>query len=262
MITSHDQTGRNIVLKEYPKHIVSVVPSQTELLFDLGLNAEVVGITKFCVHPPEALKTKAIIGGTKNLNTEKIRSLKPDFIIANKEENLRIEIETLASEFPVWVSDIKTLDDALAMIQSIGEITGKVSPAKNLTDGISSAFTQLQTSNLKLEVAYLIWHRPVMTIGSDTFIHHLLMRCGLENVFATKTRYPEISEKELAEANPELILLSSEPFPFGEKHLQHYQQICPHAKIILVDGQMFSWYGSRLLHAPAYFNSLTNSLHS
>ena len=265
MLQTTDQTGREIILKDEPSRIVSVVPSQTELLFDLGLKEEIVGVTKFCVHPAEALETKVIVGGTKNLNIGKIRSLNPDLILANKEENLRSEIETLAKEFPVWVSDIKTLDEALSMIVSVGKITGKEQVAKNLSNEISERFlnpkSQIQNPEFQRSV-YLIWHNPSMTIGSDTFIHHMLQLCGLQNVFSERTRYPEISANELAQSNPELILLSSEPFPFREKHIAHYQSICPSAKIILVDGQMFSWYGSRLQHAPEYFRQLINSLNN
>lgn len=265
MLQTTDQTGREVIIRDYPARIVSVVPSQTELLFDLGLKDKIVGVTKFCVHPAEALKTKTIVGGTKKLNIEKIRSLNPDLILANKEENLRSEIETLAKDFPVWVSDIKTLDDAISMIHSIGELTNKVSDANVLCQKTTAAFAQLSTLNFELQTnrsVYLIWHNPIMTIGSDTFIHHMLHRCGLQNVFSDRTRYPEISAQELAETNPEIILLSSEPFSFREKHIEHYQSICPSAKIILVDGEMFSWYGSRLQYAPEYFHRLINSLNN
>ena len=263
MIESEDQTGRKVILNDYPSAIVSVVPSQTELLFDLGLEDKIAGVTKFCVHPAKALNTKTIVGGTKNLNIEKIRSLNPDLILANKEENTREQIEILLSEFPVWVSDVKTLADAKTMINRIGEITGVQNLAKNLTDKISSAFTWLQTSNLRPYVntcAYLIWHKPMMTIGGDTFIHCLMKLAGFENIFADRKRYPEISEADLVNADPEIIMLSSEPFPFCENHFKYYRSVCPKAKIIIVDGQMFSWYGSRLRYAPEYFLNLYQSI--
>ena len=259
-----DQTGRDVVIQRIPSRIVSVVPSQTELLFDLGLNARIVGITKFCVHPHELVSAKTKVGGTKNLNLEKIRSLNPDLIIANKEENKRSEIELLMKEFPVWLSDVKNLPDALEMIQAVGELTGKPAEAKNISETISNQFTNLKSlpmprdSNLKSAV-YLIWHKPMMTVGSDTFINSMLRWSGFKNVFGNRKRYPEITEAELAEANPQVILLSSEPFPFRQKHVEYYLRICPGAKILLVDGQMFSWYGSRLQHAPRYFAELMHS---
>ena len=264
MQTLTDQTGRKIILKYYLSRIVSLVPSQTELLFDLGLSNEIVGVTKFCVHPAEALSTKTIVGGTKKLNIEKIRALNPDLILANKEENTREQIEMLAKDFPVWVSDIKTLDDALAMIESVGALTNKVQKANSLMKKITSEFLKIRNPKSEirnLACAYLIWHNPIMTTGSDTFINDMMQHCGLQNVFSGRDRYPEITAQELSEANPELILLSSEPFPFGEKHFAHYQSICPLSKIILVDGQMFSWYGSRLQYAPEYFFKLVRQIH-
>jgi len=259
MIIVIDQTGREVILENVPKRIISVVPSQTELLFDLGLKEEVVGITKFCVHPYELIKTKTIIGGTKNLNIEKIHSLNPDLIIANKEENNLEQVEELSKDFPVWISDVKTLEDALSMIQSIGEITGRKDSALDLRNKIMNGFNNLRTkiSNSRFKKgAYLIWRNPLMTVGSDTFIHQMMTYCGFENVFAQEKRYPEISEEELSKINPEIIMLSTEPFPFREKHISDYNLICSDSKIILVDGQMFSWYGSRLQYAPEYFLKL------
>ncbi|MBK5285098.1 MAG: ABC transporter substrate-binding protein, partial [Bacteroidia bacterium] len=226
-------------------------------------NKEVVGITKFCVHPHEAIKTKSVIGGTKKLNMAKIRSFKPDLILANKEENSRDQIEEFAKDFPVWVSDVKTLEDAVSMILSVGEITGKKKPALSLKSKICNGFNNLKAkiSNHRLKKSvYIIWHNPMMSIGNDTFIHSMMQHCGFENALSQRKRYPEISEQELAEINPELIMLSSEPFPFREKHIARYRLICPAAKIILVDGQMFSWYGSRLQYAPEYFLWLFQSI--
>jgi len=257
-----DQTGSEVNFSKIPSRIISVVPSQTELLFDLGLNEEIVGVTKFCVHPEELVKSKTKVGGTKNLNLEKIRSLKPDLILANKEENKRSEIEELMKNFPVWISDVKTLEDALSMIQSAGELTGKTEEAKVILKNISTRFTnlRLQSSNLKPQRSvYLIWNNPMMTVGSDTFISHIMERCGFKNVFSNRKRYPEITELELKDASPQTILLSSEPFPFRQKHVEYFQNICANAKILLVDGQMFSWYGSRLQYAPKYFEELIRS---
>ena len=256
-----DQTGRDINISQIPARIVSVVPSQTELLFDLGLNDRIVGITKFCVHPEEEVKEKLKIGGTKNLDLDKIRSLKPDLIIANKEENKQEEIEMLMKEYPVWISDVKTLDDALEMIQSVGKFTNREKAAHEISNKISDRFSNLQRlmSNVQHQTAYLIWHKPMMTVGGDTFISHMMKRSGYKNVFEGRKRYPEITETELKGSTPDIILLSSEPFPFKQKHAEHYQSICPAAKIMLVDGQMFSWYGSRLQYSPTYFSQLIHS---
>jgi len=253
-----DQLGREIQISFPPKRIISLVPSQTELLFDLGLGEEVIGITKFCVHPEKWFRTKTRVGGTKQLDIEKIISLQPDLIIANKEENVEEQINELAKHFPVWISDIKILDDAYAMILSVGELTDRREWAELLIKEIHTAFEhwQLQRNNSKLPCAYLIWNDPLMTIGSDTFIHHMLSIAGFENVFSDQFRYPEISIVELRKRNPKFILLSSEPFPFKQKHADELKEQLPDSKIIFVDGEMFSWYGSRLLKAPEYFRQL------
>lgn len=242
-----------------PKRIISLVPSQTELLHHLGLEEETVGITKFCVHPAAWFKTKTRVGGTKTVRMELIAGLNPDLVIANKEENIKEQVEELARHYPVWVTDVNNLNDALKMITDIGELTGKLSPAQLLTQNISSAFKELgelQPPNPKLKTAYLIWQKPYMTVGGDTFISDMLSRCGFDNIFSAKTRYPETTIAELKAANCELLLLSSEPYPFKQKHLDELSDQLPGCKIILADGEYFSWYGSRLLEAPAYFRKL------
>ena len=250
-----DQLGRNIELPHPPQKIISLVPSQTELLFDLGLDKEVIGITKFCIHPDEWFRNKTRVGGTKQLNLELIRNLQPDLIIANKEENTQSQLELLMEEFTVWVSDIKTLDYAYVMIEQIGLITNHEKESIEINSKIAEEFSKLK--NISTATAsYFIWHEPMMSVGNDTFINHLMQHCGFTNVFSDLKRYPEITQDDLRKTNPEFILLSSEPFPFKEKHIAHYKQICPEADILLVDGEMFSWYGSRLALAPAYFNSM------
>jgi ABC-type Fe3+-hydroxamate transport system substrate-binding protein len=251
-----DQLQNAIYLPEKPKRIVSLVPSQTELLFDLGLENEVVGVTKFCIHPSEKVKTKTKIGGTKNFNFEVIDALQPDLIIGNKEENYQEGIEKLAEKYPVWMSDIFTLEDSLEMIQSLGELTGTAENAMKIAAKIEAGFAALPLPETKIPAAYFIWKNPYMAAGSNTFIDDMLQRCGFENVFAQTERYPEIGIEMLQKSNPEVIMLSSEPYPFKEKHLLEFQEICPNSKILIVDGEMFSWYGSRLLNAPAYFREL------
>lgn len=255
-----DQLGRSIEIKQTPKKIISLVPSQTELLFDLGLDEEVIGITKFCIHPQHWFKTKTRIGGTKQLHLDKIKELEPDLIIANKEENVREQIEELANHFPVWISDVNNLNNAFEMMVSIGKITGTETRAQQITDHIKSEFFQLQTTNYKLQTCYFIWKDPWMTIGGDTFINNMLGYAGFQNIFEDQKRYPEISLKHLQTVNCQLLFLSSEPFPFNQKHLEELQPLLPQTKMILVDGEMFSWYGSRLLKAPAYFQQLQNQV--
>ena len=234
-----------------------MVPSQTELLFDLGLNDEVIGITKFCIHPTEWFITKTKIGGTKTLNIELIQQLQPDLIIANKEENEQSQIEQLANQFSVWISDIKNIDDALNMISAIGTITDRSVVAENIAQRITENFQQLPQQFIsRKKAAYLIWRKPYLAINSSTFIHDMLLRCGFENIFANNvSRYPEITIEQLEAAQPDVILLSSEPYPFSEKHIDELKAKAKlkSTKVQLVDGEMFSWYGSRLVHSPEYF---------
>jgi ABC-type Fe3+-hydroxamate transport system substrate-binding protein len=237
-----------------------LVPSQTEFLADLGLDNEIVGITKFCVHPESLFRSKTRVGGTKKINFELIRSLHPDLIICNKEENEKTQVEALIQEFPVWVSDIYTLDDAFEMMQQLGAITGKEEKATEIINTIKSNFNSLPPPNELKSAAYLIWKNPYMVAGGNNIIDHLLEKAGFRNVFSHLPRYPQISIEELKSANPELILLSSEPYPFKKKHITEINSQITEAKVLLVDGEFFSWYGSRLIKAPEYYYNLRKEL--
>ena len=239
--------------------IISLVPSITETLFDFGLTAdEVVGRTKFCIHPSDLVKKVEVIGGTKNLNIDKIRSLKPDLIIANKEENEKLQVEELMKDFKVWVTDIETLEDNADFISELGKVLNKEDLAKNYNHKIASGFTQIKVSQTK-RIAYLIWKNPYMTVGSDTFIHEVLQKLGFENLFKNKKRYPEVSVEELKRAD--LILLSSEPFPFQQKHIDELRREIPNTEIVLVDGEAFSWFGTHLMKVDEYLKDLSLKYH-
>jgi len=255
----YDQIDREISLVTVPKRIVSVVPSQTELLFYLGLNEEVVGITKYCIHPTDKFKTTMKIGGTKQLDIAGIKALKPDLIIANKEENEKNQIEQLMEFCPVWVSDINDLPGAIDMIEKVGLLVNKQSEAIALSGLIKARFDKMTIFQSPLSVAYFIWRKPYMVAGRGTFIDNMLQKCGFSTAFE-QGRYPEVNAAMIADANPDVVLLSSEPYPFKEKHIAEFKTLLPSAIIKIVDGEMFSWYGSRLLYAPAYFERLINLL--
>jgi len=240
--------------------IISLVPSQTELLFDLGLDEEVIGITKFCVHPEKWFRTKTRIGGTKTIDTEKIHLLRPDLVIANREENVKEQVDSLKQFTRVYVSDVKNFADALNMISQIGKLVNRESQSQILIEEIRKRFARLKKINNEIPAAYLIWRDPYMTVGGDTFISDMMKYCGLKNIFENKLRYPEISIEELQTLNCKILLLSSEPYPFKQKHIDELQPLLPNTKILLVDGEMFSWYGSRLLHAPDYFEQLMQTI--
>jgi ABC-type Fe3+-hydroxamate transport system substrate-binding protein len=255
-----DQLNRTISLDHPPRRIISLVPSQTQLLHALGLEEEVIGITKFCVHPDSWFRQKTRVGGTKDIRPDIIRSLQPDLIIANKEENQQQQIEELAANYPVWISDIATLEDAMEMILALGALTGREQAAASLAGSIRQQFDGLTAADASLRTAYFIWRDPWMVAGGDTFIHHMLEQCGFVNIFRGQDRYPTIVLDELADRRCELVLLSSEPYPFRDKHIAEIREVLPAGRIRLVDGEMFSWYGSRLLESPAYFRQLLDSL--
>ncbi|TGE30009.1 cobalamin-binding protein [Hymenobacter metallicola] len=247
---------RRVTVAYPPQRIISLVPSQTELLYDLGLAHRVVGVTKFCIHPAQARQQAAIIGGTKNFDFAKIDALRPDLIIGNKEENYQVGIEQLAEKYPVWLSDISNLDEAGRMIRQVGALTGTAPRAQELADTILASFASLLPQKPTLSAAYFIWRKPYMVAASGTFINDMLTRAGFRNVFAARSRYPEITAEQLATAAPQLILLSSEPYPFAEKHVAEFQKICPSATVRIVDGELFSWYGSRLQYSAEYLQQL------
>ena len=251
-----DQTRRNVFIADIPQRIISLVPSQTELLSDLGLDKEVIGITKFCVHPNQWFQTKTRVGGTKQIQMDSIHQLQPDLIIANKEENVKEQIEELEKYYPVWISDVNNLQAAYEMIEQIGLITNKELAATKIIFCIKENFAKIEIPPAKPAAGYLIWQNPFMTIGGDTFIHSMLEAAGFKNLFAYKTRYPEVTIADLEIENCRLLLLSSEPFPFTQKHINELLSRLPNTQILLADGEMFSWYGSRLLQAPEYFMNL------
>lgn len=236
--------------------VVSLVPSITEALFDLGLTEnEVVGRTKFCIHPEEKVKNVTIIGGTKNINIDKIKALQPDLILANKEENIKEQVEALMDDFKVIVTNVETIEDNYYLLKSLGKTFHKEDKAQLFNLKIYDVLNQAKISST-IKAAYLIWKNPYMTIGSDTFIHKILAEIGFENIFKDKTRYPEIEIGDLAEA--EVIMLSSEPFPFKEKHIEELKEFYPDKKIMIVDGEAFSWYGTHIAKCEDYFKALVS----
>ena len=254
-----DHLSREISITYPPQRIISLVPSQTELLFDLGLDDHIIGVTKFCIYPAKKVKNRAKVGGTKKLNIGLIDELHPDLIIANKEENELEQIQLLMQKFPVWVSDIANLADAIQMINDVGQLTNTVTKASAITSDIQNAFSTLSPIKKAFSVAYLIWQEPFMIAAKHTYIDDMLTRCGFANAFE-QNRYPVVTHEDLIDANPDIVMLSSEPYPFKQKHVNLFQTILPQAKVILVDGEMFSWYGSRLLLAVDYFKQLIDNV--
>jgi ABC-type Fe3+-hydroxamate transport system substrate-binding protein len=210
----------------------------------------------FCSRPADKVRNIQHIGGTKRLNLHAIAALNPQIIIANKEENVRDQIEWLAERFPVWISDVNNLDEALTMIGQVGLITGSSERAIHFKQAIGEAFDVLPAVNPAPRAAYFIWNNPMMVAAANTFIDSMLGKAGFVNVFSHVDRYPVVEAAQLNGQKPDMIMLSSEPYPFREKHIQSFQAMCPTARVMIVDGQAFSWYGSRLMHSPKYFSQL------
>ncbi len=254
-----DMLGRVVNIQKPIQRIVSLVPSQTEFLYELGLKDKIVAQTVFCVHPKSHFKKATKIGGTKKIRYEELDELQPDLIICNKEENNEEIVETLAKKYPVWVSDIKNIDDAFYMMRSLAELLDVKNEAEDLLRKITLSLNQKKIRH-QYNCLYLVWRNPYMAVGCDTFINHMLQRAGFNNLIKEQ-RYPELNLDELQLLNPEVLLLSSEPYPFKEKHVEELQTLLPNSKILTVDGELFSWYGSRLLNSQPYFNELQRQLH-
>lgn len=255
-----DQVGSRISLAKPAKRIVSLVPSLTELLFDLELEKHIVGRTKFCIFPLNKIKNINVVGGTKDVKVEVVKDLNPDLIIANKEENLKETVSELRRSSTVYTSNISSLHSATAAIEDIGQLTNQKIKASELIESIESNFAKLNTNNnYNKPCIYLIWKDPYMTIGKDTFIYDMLQYAGFKSMIKD-CRYPIISIEDIEQSNAEYILLSSEPYPFKQKHLNELKKKMPSKKIILVDGTYFSWYGSRIKHAPNYFKNVLRSI--
>jgi ABC-type Fe3+-hydroxamate transport system substrate-binding protein len=256
-----DDLGRELKLPFPPKRIIPAVPSTTEFLFDLGLDDKVISRTRFCRYPKEKVERLPNVGGTKNLHVDKINLLNPDLILANEEENNKEQIESLMEEYNVYVSKVRNFEDALNNILNIGKITNTEVKAFEIANTIRTGFNNLPKREEPLRALYLIWKSPYMSVGNDTFISSMMEMCGLENVQTNPNeRYPIVHDEDLKALNPDLVLLSSEPFPFQEIHKQDILKILPAARVELVDGEMFSWYESHLLKAPEYFKELIEKL--
>lgn len=245
-----DHLGRKITYEFPPKRIISLCPGITETLFEIGLENEIAGRTRYCKYPVAAQEIPAV-AGTKDLKLEKIHEVKPDLIIMEKEENTKEMVEMLEQYYPVYVAEVQTIDNAYRMITDMGRLTDRKQKADTLADSIRSAFAGLPALPAA-RVAYVIWKKPYMVAGRDTYINSLLQRIGFVTPFAGSTdRYPTVTEMQFKEENLDLVLLSSEPYPFKEKQQREFQEMLPGTSIQLIDGEMF-WYGARMLKSAPY----------
>jgi ABC-type Fe3+-hydroxamate transport system substrate-binding protein len=260
-----DALGRRVVLPDRPQRIVSLVPSITDLLHALDLGDQVAGVTRFCERPEHWRDTKTVVGGTKDVKANVIAELGADLVLANLEENEKADVDAMidASDAPVYVTDVETVPDATDMIRTVGALTGTAEAAQDMADTIDARFQDFEPPST-LRAAYLIWRDPYMSVGSDTFIHDVMRRGGFENVFSGDTRYPTVTLDEIAAREPDVVLCSSEPFPFHQKErfTEEIRDALLNTRVDIMDGQLFSWYGPRLLETPAYLRELQDTLRS
>jgi iron complex transport system substrate-binding protein len=253
LLSYTDQIGRTVALPARPQRIISLCPSLTETLLHFGLGERIVGRTHFCIHPADTVASILAVGGTKNLKEDRVLALQPDLVICEKEENTREMVEWLESRFPTYVTDVRDIPSAIEMIRCLGTITDCQAEGEALAAEVEAAFAGLPSYAGAPSVLYFIWRKPWMVAGQDTYIDALLQRLGLRNLAASFAgRYPALELEQLAGLSPDFVWLSSEPFPFKEQHIAELRGIFPGAEIRLVDGEMFSWYGCRMLAVPGY----------
>ncbi len=256
-----DSLNRKIDLPKTPQRIISLVPSLTELLHDMGLERQIVGVTKYCIHPVHYKSTKVLIGGTKKVKFQVIKDLEPDFILCSKEENTPEMVTELEKIAPVYVSDVKSLDDALLLIKELGLLFERRTQSEHIIDKINFRLAKFQNfikeTPIK-KVVYFIWANPWMVAGNKTFINDMLRICRFENAYAHTERYPEINIKRIRilGGNPDLFLFSSEPHDFTDEEVFEVLRSNKKVLTIYVDGQYFSWYGSRLIKAFDHFKQI------
>lgn len=231
--------------KDHPR-VVSLVPSWTETLYQFGFDAEVVGVTRYCVHPKELVAHAKKVGGTKDPDIPLIASLHPDLVIANHEENRKEDVAALrAAGLDVWVSDVRNVSDSLRDIRELGRLTNKDDAADALVERIRAAMDDVRQAE-RVKVFVPIWRNPWMTLTKDTYAHDVLSLCGAENVFGgAEGRYPERTPEQAREAGAVAALLPTEPYPFHEKPQAAAECEAAGLRVGIVDGEALTWYGAR-----------------
>lgn len=251
-----DHLGRTVTYDFPPKRIISLCPGITETLFALHLQDEMIGRTRFCIYPENEVDAIRAVAGTKDINEQAIHDVQPDLIIVEKEENTDEIVKTLEQYYPVYVAEVQSIKDAYRMIHDIGNITNRDAEAHALNTSIQEEFNAFPQADGK-RVAYVIWKKPYMVVGKDTYIQSVLNEMGFVNPFTQfEGRYPAVTEDDFKEAKLDYILLASEPYPFKDKHKAEFLAMMPDVTPIVVEGEMF-WYGPRMIKGIRYFKNLT-----
>ena len=248
-----------------PKKIVSLCPSITETLIDLGLTDALAGITRFCIHPESVVRDLTKVGGTKDPDLEQIRHLDPDLIFMNAEENRKEDYDALAQTFELDVSEPRSVQEIPALLRHFGQRTNRADRAEKRAQELEAELIALQAEQDKNQTqfsySYLIWRKPWMVVGQDTYVSKLFADAGGINVFADDPqRYPSIELSALAEKNPDFIFLADEPFPFQGSHVPEIQAICPNAKVRVISGDDCCWHGVRSIRGVQTMRKLVEEL--
>jgi ABC-type Fe3+-hydroxamate transport system substrate-binding protein len=261
-----DGRGRRVELNAPPRRIVSLVPSSTEALWDMGVGGAIVGVTRYCTHPREALNGVAVVGGTKDVDVSAVAALRPDLVVANCEENTREAIEALEQqEIPVWAAFPRTVDAALADLAALGRLVGRaeVGVAWGRRGRDMREILRERVGTFTFTYAWMIWRRPWMAVSDDTFIASMLAEAGGRNALASlEGRFPEVAAEALGAADPDVVLLSSEPMPFSWRHADELAAASgvPRSRFRRVDGSFASWHGTRMAAGFAYLAGLVDGL--
>ncbi len=246
--------GKPIRFKE--GKIVSLVPSLTELLYYLGLGEFVVGVTRYCIHPPEALFKSTVLAGTKNFSVKELLATGAHWVLTNREENPKDRVEKIIDHLPVVLTEINKPDDLIPLLHWLSKQYPQCKPiAQTLEQSIIGLPNELGGLG-NGRVLYLIWNKPIMAVGGDTFISTMLNMAGYKNATGHLKRYPAIEPQQLISFKPDFLFLSSEPYPFKDEHIAYFKSLLPETQVLLVDGEPFSWYGNRVLNLPAYLKTL------
>jgi ABC-type Fe3+-hydroxamate transport system substrate-binding protein len=238
--------------------LVSLCPSITESLAALGAAGDLVGVTRYCVHPKDELKDVPRVGGTKNPDLAAIRAAKPDLVFCNAEENRGEDIAALRREFAVDVSHPRTVAEIPALLRRFGTVTGRTGESEKISLKVEEALERVeeetrQSVNARFRFVYLIWKDPWMTVGPRTYVADLLRRVGgrlalEESPGAGARDYPETSENAILLSRPDVLILPDEPYPFARKDATFWRERLPAAcRIVVVKGDDFCWHGVRTL---------------
>lgn len=254
MKTVRDHLDREVTYEYPPKKIISLCPSITETLFSINLANEVIGRTRYCTYPEDTVKKAHIVGGTKDMKLDVIHELKPDLIIVEKEENTKEMVEILEKHYPVYVTEVQSYQEALCMVEDLGKLTDREEEALKLVEKIKESFEDFLEVTPK-RVAYAVWKKPYMVVGKNTYINSMLEKLGFVNPFVNfEGRYPAITKEDFQKAELDYLFLSTEPYPFKEKHFEEFLEFLPAVQPKIIDGEMF-WYGARMLLAASYFKN-------